>query len=28
MPNQPLLNVEGVPKMTGGTIPAKIWGPT
>ncbi len=23
--NQPLLNVEGVPKMTGGTIPAKIW---
>ncbi|MEA2589820.1 MAG: hypothetical protein QOH66_2747, partial [Actinomycetota bacterium] len=23
--NQPLLNVEGVPKMAGGTIPAKIW---
>src|SRR5437764_2601700 len=23
--NQPLLNVEGVPQMTGGTIPAKIW---
>ena len=23
--NQPLLNVEGVPQMAGGTIPAKIW---
>src|SRR5256885_246500 len=23
--NQPLLGVEGVPKMAGGTIPAKIW---
>jgi penicillin-binding protein 1A len=23
--NQPLLNVEGVAQMTGGTIPAKIW---
>src|SRR5207245_8779334 len=23
--NQPLLNVEGVPEMAGGTIPAKIW---
>lgn len=23
--NQPLLNVEGVPEMAGGTIPARIW---
>jgi penicillin-binding protein 1A len=23
--NQPLLNIEGVAQMTGGTIPAKIW---
>jgi penicillin-binding protein 1A len=24
--NKPLIGVEGVPKMAGGTIPARIWG--